>query len=608
MGDFSKKKRKELDLKYNFKVLWNFLQKYRLIFYLIIFITFITEIISFADSFFFKYLIDKAELLSQHQLEINSFGQLLLWAVLIFLGIKIIGTILWYILMELINRMEGGLMNDIENKSFWHVLSLSYRFHLNKKTGSLISQFTRGVSKVESFVDAVIFNFFPALFRFILSIGVIFYFDTWTAVALSITTVAFMAAGIIVTYYQKESQNEANDREDLLKHNLGDIFFNIETVKYFAKEKPTFNYFSKLSQELKDSRIKFWNHFSWMVAIQTLILGVGLAAIFYSSFNSFKSGILTLGAITLIYTAVWKLIPQLYGLMHGYRQFMRSGVDVSALFALYKEKNEVVDATNAKELKVKEGEIKFDNVSFTYPQRDKRRSSEAVLKIFDLIVKPHQKVALVGPSGGGKTTVVKLLYRLFDLNSGRILIDGQDISKVKQQSLRENLSIVPQEPILFDNTLYFNIAYANPKASKEEVWKAIKMAHLDRLIEKLPKKEKTLIGERGVKLSGGEKQRVSIARALLNNKKVLILDEATSALDSATEKEIQADLEELMKNRTSIIIAHRRSTIIKAALIVVLNKGEIAEKGTHQELLQKENGLYKKLWNIQRGAEILREE
>jgi len=228
MAKFQKKE-KELDLKYNFKVLWNFLKKYKFIFYLIIFITFITEIISFADSFFFKYLIDKAELLSQNQLEISSFSQLLLWAVLIFLGIKIIGTVLWYILMELINRMEGGLMNDIEKKSFWHVLSLSYRFHLNKKTGSLISQFTRGVSKVESFADAVIFNFFPASFRFILSIGVIFYFDTWTAIVLSITTIAFVAAGIILTYYQKESQNEANDREDLLKHNLGDIFFNVET-------------------------------------------------------------------------------------------------------------------------------------------------------------------------------------------------------------------------------------------------------------------------------------------------------------------------------------------------------------------------------------------
>ncbi|HIH11487.1 TPA: ATP-binding cassette domain-containing protein, partial [Candidatus Woesearchaeota archaeon] len=218
--------------------------------------------------------------------------------------------------------------------------------------------------------------------------------------------------------------------------------------------------------------------------------------------------------------------------------------------------------------------------------------------------KKNMKVALVGPSGSGKSTIVKLLYRLFDLNEGEIRIDGQDISSVTQQSLRENMSIVPQEPILFDNTLFFNIAYGKPNASKAEVWRAIKFAHLDQFMERLPQKEKTFVGERGVKLSGGEKQRVSIARAILANKKILVLDEATSALDSGTEREIQKDLEKLMRGRTSIIIAHRLSTIMKADMIVVLSRGKVVEMGTHEELRDRQGGLYKKLWRLQQGGEL----
>jgi len=216
--------------------------------------------------------------------------------------------------------------------------------------------------------------------------------------------------------------------------------------------------------------------------------------------------------------------------------------------------------------------------------------------------KKDQKVALVGPSGGGKTTVIKLLYRLFDIDEGKIIIDDQDISLVTQKSLRQSLSVVTQEPLLFDNTLYFNIAYANPTATKKQVWKAIRFAQLDKFIARLPYKENTVVGERGVKLSGGEKQRVSIARALLANKKILVLDEATSALDSETEKDIQKALVKLMNNRTSIIIAHRLSTIMKADIIVVMDKGKIVEVGSHKELANKRGGLYKRLWDLQQGG------
>jgi ATP-binding cassette subfamily B protein len=262
-----------------------------------------------------------------------------------------------------------------------------------------------------------------------------------------------------------------------------------------------------------------------------------------------------------------------------------------------------VDIPDAPELKIANGEIKFDHVTFTYPKDAKKKNLRLkyLLEDFNLQIPANKKVAIVGPSGSGKTTITKLLYRLFDVNSGTIIIDNQDIKKVKQHSLRQSMSIVPQEPILFNNSLYFNIAYANPKASREEVWKAIKSAKLDKLIERLTLKENTVIGERGVKLSGGEKQRVSIARALLANKRILILDEATSALDSETEKEIQQDFEKLMQNRTSIIIAHRLSTIMNADIIVVMSKGRIVEVGKHADLLRVPNGLYRKLWGLQQG-------
>ena len=260
--------------------------------------------------------------------------------------------------------------------------------------------------------------------------------------------------------------------------------------------------------------------------------------------------------------------------------------------------NEIKDIENAKEAKIRNGEIVFEDIRFTYPKR-----KNGAINGFSLKIKPNEKIALVGHSGCGKTTLIKLLYRLYDVDSGKILIDGKDIKSFKQQSLRAELSIVPQETILFDDTIYNNVAFSNPSASKSEVLKAMKFAQLDKLVSKLPLKEDTIVGERGVKLSGGEKQRVSIARAILANKKILVLDEATSSLDSQTEHEIQNDLENLMKDRTSIIIAHRLSTIMSADRIVVMEKGKIVQIGKHRELINK-RGVYSQLWKLQKGGYI----
>lgn len=599
-------KKYEVDTGYNLRVLWKYIGKYKLLVFLLIGIVLALELANFFDNFIFKFLVDKATAFSKGLVGMQDFIQFLALMVMLFLLVKgVVGSVLWWGKMRLLNRLEAGVLNELERDAFWHILNLSYRYHLNKKTGSLISQFTRGVSKTEGLMDTFLFNFIPTIFEVAISLGVIAYFDKITAIIFGLTVVAYLVNGVYFTHKQKIPQSEANYREDVLKQNLSDIFTNIETVKYFGKEKKTGGYFSNLAVLLKKARLRFWNIFAWQTAMESFILAIGIALIFWFSFSSFVKGELTLGSIALIYSALWKIIPYLFSFMHGYRQFIRNSVDVSALFKTFKEKNEVADVPEAKKLEVEEGEIQFEKVSFAYPTKERIKGREGgILKDFELRIKKNSKIALVGPSGGGKTTVIKLLYRLFDLGEGRILIDGQDISQVTQQSLRNSMSIVPQEPILFDNTIYFNVAYANPRASRKQIEKAIRFAQLDKFIESLPYKEKTIVGERGVKLSGGEKQRVSIARAILADKKILILDEATSSLDSKTEKEIQKCLEKLMEGRTTIMIAHRLSTIMKADLIVVLGGGKIIEEGSHEELKNKNKGLYKRLWELQRGGNL----
>ncbi|MBU1622175.1 MAG: ABC transporter ATP-binding protein/permease, partial [Nanoarchaeota archaeon] len=602
-------KRYDVSHKYNLKVMWSYLRSSKGVMLAIVLLLLAIEIISFTDNFVFKFLIDKATEFNLGEVSKEQFLQFVMLLLGVYFVLRgILAPIFYFIRIKLFNRLEGDLMSNLEKDSFWHIMTRSYRFHLNKKTGSIISQLTRGVSKIETMLDAFMFHFIPTIFRIALSIGVIVYFDKITAMILGIMIVLFIIIGIYITEKQRKPQNEANYQEDLLKQNVGDVFTNIETVIYFGKEKRTQSYFASISNSLRKARIKFWDYFSWYVMIQTFIIAVGIVAIFYFTFNSFVEGRITLGTIALIYSALFKLLPYLFNMMHGYRMFIRSSVDVSALLEMFKVEKEVLNLPNAKTIKIKEGEINFEHVYFTYPKNEasikRGKELDTVLKDFDLKIKPNTKVALVGPSGGGKSTVVKLLYRLFDLDEGKITIDGQDIGQVTQESLRNSMSIVTQEPILFDNTIYFNIAYANPKADKKDVWKAMKFAQLDKLMANLPYGERTIVGERGVKLSGGEKQRVSIARAILADKKILVLDEATSALDSATEKEIQRDLEKLMKGRTTIMIAHRLSTIMKANTIVVLDQGKIVEKGSHRELTNKKGGLYQRLWGLQQGGNL----
>lgn len=323
---------------------------------------------------------------------------------------------------------------------------------------------------------------------------------------------------------------------------------------------------------------------------------MGIAGLLFYPLLGFLNHEITLGVLVFQYTVFSALLAPMFMFVHGLRDFYRIMADFSPLFAYLKHRNEIRDVGNAPVLRILHGAIEFRNVSFSYKKRH-------VLCDFSLKISSGEKVALVGHSGAGKSTLVKLLYRLYDVDSGQIFIDGKNIASVKQESLRAELSNVPQECILFDDTIYNNIAFSKPGATKRQVFGAIRLAQLDRFIAQLPKKENTIVGERGVRLSGGEKQRVSIARAILADSRILVLDEATSSLDSHTEHLIQDALKRLIKGRTSVIIAHRLSTIMHADKIVVIEKGRIVQIGNHRSLIKK-SGLYRKLWNLQKGGYI----
>jgi len=405
---------------------------------------------------------------------------------------------------------------------------------------------------------------------------------------------------VVYSYYFLQKQRKANidfnNAEDFEKANMGDIFTNIDSIKYFGKESMIKNKYKNLSLDTKKKMFNSWWYNEWLSSGHTLITGLGAFFLVFFPILRVLQGEISIGTLVFIYTAYGNIFGPLYGFVGGLRGFYRSMADFESLSQYSKVENDIKDKKNARNLEVKKGEIEFRDVEFNYGKRP-------LFGKFNLSIKKNEKVALVGHSGCGKTTLVKLLYRLFDVNSGKILIDGKDIRDFKQESLRGELSIVPQEAILFDDTIYNNIRFSNPKASRKDVLRAMKFAQLDRFVQNLPKKENTIVGERGVKLSGGERQRVSIARALLANKKILVLDEATSSLDSMTEHEIQKDLFRLMEGRTSIIIAHRLSTIMQTDKIIVMENGKIVQIGKHKNLIRK-RGPYRVLWELQKGGYI----
>jgi len=586
----------KIDFKHNLKEYWSILERHKWKFFLILFITAIVEILLVIDRFLFKIIIDNGEKFLAGSLLRNAFVKILIIVAVVFLAIVVLRSIGQWLKVHLSIVLATTMVKELKSKYFGHILELDHSFHITHKTGSLISRISRGTSAVGDMTDIFIFNVVPMIVNLLVVSISLAYFNMTLGIVIVIISVIFISYNLILQSLQQSSKLELNAAEDYEKGFVSDVFTNVDSIKYFGKEDKVKATFSKITGKTQENTAKYENYYKWLEAGHFLILGIGTIFLIYFPLMSFLNKEITLGTLVFVYTIYGNMIGPMFYFVGGVRMFYRAMGDFQDLFEYWKIKREIKDIPNAKEIKVQRGGIEFKNLEFNYKTRK-------MFKNFNLKIIPNEKIALVGHSGSGKTTLVKLLYRFYDPVKGEIRIDGKNIKDFKQESLRQEMSIVPQECILFDDTIFNNIKFSNSKASREEVERAIKLAQLDRIIQLFPEKEKTIVGERGVKLSGGEKQRVSIARAILANKKILVLDEATSSLDSETEHEIQKGLQKLMQGRTSIIIAHRLSTIMNADRIIVLKKGEIAQMGKHRDLIFLE-GEYKKLWTLQKGGYI----
>ena len=474
-------------------------------------------------------------------------------------------------------------------KAFQHLHSLSLSFHLNRQTGGLTRAIDRGSKGIEFLLRFAAFEIVPVLVELI-AVGIVLWATFGLAyAAVTVTTVIiYIIYTIKVTEWRIAIRRKMNLADENASTKAIDSLLNFETVKYFNSEKIEADRFDNAMKSYEDSAVKARASLSVVNIGQGAIIAIGLFLIMGMAGEDIASEKMSIGDFVVVNTFLLQLYLPLNFLGFVYREIRQSLLDIGRMFALVDEMPDIVDKENAYDLDVHSGKIEFKNIKFSFGNR-------VILKNLNFVVNPGHKVAIVGPTGAGKSTISKLLFRFYDPSSGAISIDNQNIKNVTQSSLRSNIGVVPQDTVLFNDTIKYNISYSKPGASIEEINKAAKLSSIDRFIANLEIGYDTIVGERGLKLSGGEKQRVAIARALLKNPKIFIFDEATSALDSKTEKSIEKSLKKLSNKNTTLVIAHRLSTIIDADKIIVLENGTIAEQGSHKELIKK-NGLYAEMW------------
>jgi ATP-binding cassette subfamily B protein len=474
-------------------------------------------------------------------------------------------------------------------KAFQHLHSLSLAFHLNRQTGGLTRAIDRGSKGIEFLLRFAAFEIVPVLVELI-AVGIVLWvtFGLLYAVVTVTTVIIYIIYTIKVTEWRIVIRRQMNIADENASTKAIDSLLNFETVKYFNSEKIEADRFDNAMKSYEDSAVKARASLSVVNIGQGAIIAIGLFLIMGMAGEDIASEKMSIGDFVVVNTFLLQLYLPLNFLGFVYREIRQSLLDIGRMFALVDEMPDIVDKQNAGDLDVHSGKIEFKNIKFSFGNR-------VILKNLNFVVNPGHKVAIVGPTGAGKSTISKLLFRFYDPSSGAISIDNQNIKNVTQSSLRSNIGVVPQDTVLFNDTIKYNISYSKPGASIEEINEAAKLSSIDRFIANLEIGYDTIVGERGLKLSGGEKQRVAIARALLKNPKIFIFDEATSALDSKTEKSIEKSLNKLSNKNTTLVIAHRLSTIIDADKIIVLENGTIAEQGSHKNLLKK-NGLYAEMW------------
>ena len=484
---------------------------------------------------------------------------------------------------------------------FRHIHSLSLRFHLERRTGSLSKIVERGTKSIDMMLYFLLFNIAPTIIELI-AICVIFYikFGAGLVIATLAMVAIYIAFTRAITDWRNHLRREMNDVDNQAIGRAVDSLLNYETVKYFGAEEREARRYDAAIASFTQAAVRNETSLAWLNVGQSLITNLMMAGAMVYTVWGWSKGRFTPGDVVFINTMLMQLFRPLDMLGWVYRSIRQGLIDMEAMFELTDTPAEIVDAPGAAALVVSEGHVRFENVAFGYePER-------IILKGVSIDVPAGTSVAVVGPSGAGKSTLARLLYRFYDPTAGRITIDGQDIAGVTQASLRGEIGIVPQDTVLFNDTIGYNIGYGREGAGQEQIEAAARGASIDTFIAMLPQGYDAMVGERGLKLSGGEKQRVAIARTLLKDPPILILDEATSALDSRTEEAIQATLDGVVRNRTTIVIAHRLSTIVGADQIVVLDAGEVAERGTHAELLGR-GGLYAELWQRQAAERALEE-
>ena len=514
----------------------------------------------------------------------------MLWAVIGSYALARLGQVFFDEAKEFVfARVAQRAVRGAALQAFKHMHSLSLTFHLNRQTGGLTRAIDRGAKGIEFLLRFTAFEIVPVLVELI-AVGVVLWvtFGFIYAAVTVFTVLIYILYTIKVTEWRIAIRRKMNVADENASTRAVDSLLNYETVKYFNAENVEAERFDSAMKIYEDSAVKARASLSIVNIGQGGIIASGLFIIMGMAGEDIANGKMSIGDFVVVNTFLLQLYLPLNFLGFVYREIRQSLLDMGRMFALVDEKPDILDKKNAKDLDVHSGKIEFKNVYFSFGNR-------GILKGVNFVVEPGQKVAIVGPTGAGKSTISKLLFRFYDPSSGNIMIDNQPLKDVTQSSLRSNIGVVPQDTVMFNDTIEYNIAYGKPGSSRDEINKVVKLSSIDKFIEQLEIGYSTIVGERGLKLSGGEKQRIAIARALLKNPKIFIFDEATSALDTKTEKSIERSLKKLSNNSSTLVIAHRLSTIIDADKIIVLENGKVSEEGTHGELLIKK-GLYSEMW------------
>ena len=551
----------------------------------------IAKVIAVATPFLYKLAVDTLTLTDQSTTWLLSIGTI---GLVIAYAVARLTNVLFQQLRDVIFvNVSQGALRAISLQTLTHIHALSMRYHISRKTGGLSRIIERGVRGVEFLLRFMLFNIGPLILELVLiSLVLVTVFDAWYLLVICVTVVSYVWFTTRVTEWRLKIRKDMNDRDRDASQKSLDSLLNFETVKYFnAQHIETLRYDESM-QGYETAAVKTIRSLALLNAGQALIINAGLVFSLLLAARDVSSGALTVGGFVMVNAYMLQVMQPLGLLGYVYREIRQSLIDMAEMFSLLEQPPEIADKEGAVELQVSKAKIELKGLSFAY------QAQRPILKNISITIEGGQSIAIVGASGAGKSTIGRLLFRFYDVCQGALLIDGQDVRDVTQSSLQKLIGVVPQDTVLFNDSIYYNISYADKSASQLQVEAAAKAANIHEFILQLPDGYASIVGERGLKLSGGEKQRVGIARTILKNAPILLLDEATSALDTQTEREIQHSLQQMGKDRTVVIIAHRLSTVVDADQIVVLDKGEVRELGSHQELLALK-GQYYQMWQAQ---------